>query len=264
MRMTEQLLRSAWNLSIQSEADEIGELEISLESWQYRYLFDLRQHDKPNYQHLVQPQLLLGRSEVLPHKADAVMRIVARRRDAEEIANLIREDLCQFGRIELDLNTFKSLLGKPGWPNSLDQLFSETSLRFIEEHTLSIIEAKAGNLVHIYNKSEIAREHTKRLLLSLLPLPLSTSIDVYYAKENREASRYQTSDPKPCSLPQAAQSGLHLRHRALQLYRLAVPTAKSIDKTSFGDNEGCSKYLQVLFHRAFPGQLSVMASRLAL
>lgn len=240
MRIMEQILRSVWDLSIHSEAEQIGELEISLRSWQYRYLFELRQHDKPNYEQLIQPQLVLGGSEVLPHKLDAVMRIVARKRDAEEIAHLIVEDLRQVGTIELDMRAFKSQLGKPGWPNGLAKLFPESSLKFIGDHTTSVIEIKNESLLLIYNKSEVAREHAKRLLLSLLQLPSPTSIDVY-SKATYEAGRSELGDREPCLLPQAAGSSLHFRDRGLELYRLAVPTTKLLDKTSAGVNASSSR-----------------------
>ena len=89
-KLAEQILRLAWNLTIQTEEQKVGELEIRLKPWELSYFFALRETEKSNqpmYKQCIASPLLLRSSDVRPYYPHSIMRITARRQDAEEIAS---------------------------------------------------------------------------------------------------------------------------------------------------------------------------------
>lgn len=223
-RITEQILRSVWNLSLRSEVERIGELEVSLESWQFEYLFEYHEDGKPNYEHVIQSPFLLQRSEVQLHRPDLTMRIAARQRDAEEVVRLLQQDLWQMGSLEVPLTAFRPILGTAEWSKTIANTFLDSKLRHIGQHTKCVIDRRNDGTLHIFGKSKITKKHAQRLILSLLHLPSPTLVDIYSQKDGHYDEFFY--------VPDSTESSLHYRDRGLALSRLTSPASRSSNAVS--------------------------------
>ena len=242
-KLAQQILRLAWKLAIESREQQVGELEISLESWQVSYLFDLTVDDKPMFQNIIQSPLLRDSSEVRPYRPHNIMRVTARRSVAEEVVGQLESKLREVESLEVDLMVFKAMLGQPGWPKRLDQIFDQSDLRYVRERTMTAIERKDENSIVIHGNSSEARDLAQRVLLSLLELPSPSSISNVASNEAKQPSNVRHS----VLLPENAGSDLHARYRSFTLGRLRVPTVKfssPIGNRRVGDNltgNGCRR-----------------------
>ena len=122
-KLAQQIIRAAWNLTIHSEEQQIGEIEVSMKSWQLSYLFHLFQGGKPMYESMIESPFLLRNAEIRPYHPHQIMRITARRQDAEEVVKQLERKLQEVTTSTIDLTCFKPLLGKPGWPKGVNEIF---------------------------------------------------------------------------------------------------------------------------------------------
>ena len=238
-KAVQQILRLAWNLTIHSDLQEVGELEVSLKSWQTQYLFDLSSAQMPMYEAMIDSPLLRRASNVRIYRPDNVMRITARHQDAEDVGEQIERKLKDLQSLQLDLDVFKPALGWAWWPQRLDQLFEESTLKKAGQRTTTVMERKDSKTIVLYGRSNVVLEHARRTLLSLFHLPYPGSVEVtdaINASTNSDEARRQS----PLLLPDLAASNLHLRYRDTKFARLTIPSRRPTKP----ENEGTMTHRQ--------------------
>ncbi|KAK5129114.1 hypothetical protein LTR08_003902 [Meristemomyces frigidus] len=233
-KVADQIMRNAWGISIDSEEQRLGELEVMLTSWQSKMLFDLRFEDKPAISTFIDSPLLLRTSDVRPYRPDNVMRITARKRDAEEILAQLQRKLSNVHRLDVDLTVFKADLGRGNWPDKYKTLWKEDDLRYISERTGSVIEHKDGGKLAIYCVEDRAKYalQARRLLLSLLDLPYPNIITARSPSEGRTGillkrhlKTYTCSDDM-LALSTYPTQDVHRRNHGHELVRIVAPAPK--------------------------------------
>ena len=175
-KVVEQILRRSWSLFINEEMQLIGELEMVLEPWQLSFLFDLYERSRPMYETIINSPLLRRSSELRPDRADNVLRIIARKQDAEEIAERIENNLRKLVSLDVDMGILLAPRTRQARTTPFATLF-ETSLQDIQDRLHCIIERKARDTLVIHAGSELTVHHARRALLSLVDLPSPTSVD---------------------------------------------------------------------------------------
>ncbi|KAK1813513.1 hypothetical protein LTR12_012082 [Friedmanniomyces endolithicus] len=230
-KAAKRILRSAWGMTTDTEASQVGEIELHGHPWQLSLLFDVKRDGVTTFEAFIDSPLLSRTSEVRARKEDNVIRITARKGDAEEIAHRVLQKLAQVTRDELDLTAFAPLLKQSGWPNTLAELFNKEDLDYITERTKSVVEIIEGGRLAIYSVADhtLDSAHAGRLLLSLLDLPSPTTrFDMKVIDERREiapaiASQQSLANVRPLLFP---AMDLHRRHRSADWCRLTVPVTK--------------------------------------
>ncbi|KAK4506608.1 hypothetical protein PRZ48_000340 [Zasmidium cellare] len=231
INLVEQVLRLAWHITIQSEQQEIGELEVELLPWQTVMLFDILQNDRPQYQNFIRSHILLDSTQVQPYPADSIMRVTGRRQDAEEVARQLKVALLKVERLEIDFKPFHD------W----EHRFSAEELGYISDLTKTVIAIEQDYILAVYGLSEAARHNARRLLLAMLDLPGKSSFD--------ETSRVGTKAvgkagrPMPLTknmMPVDMSSGLHRRDRAKEIMRRMEPCQRKVASTHHPDQSTSS------------------------
>jgi len=233
-RLIDQIMRLAWDVTIYSEEQQLGELELYLKPWQMKMLFDLKFDGKPGFESFIESPLLRRTTDVRPYRPDNVLRITARRRDAEEVVRKIHKKFASVRQLDMNLNVFKSLIGQTGWPDSLDDLFRANDLKYVSELTGSIIEPQPGGKITIYSVLEHEQHaaHTRRLLLSLLQLPSPKTTSAVVPSDRSEgagrkrALKTYAAETENLTLADSAAADLHRRYDHLALTRLTAPVAR--------------------------------------
>lgn len=220
-KTAEQILRLSWSLSIHTEEQKVGEMEMQLRDWELKFLFDLPGSQSPGrsmYEDFIDSAFLLRACKVALYRPHEYLRISGRRQDAEEVARRIESRLSEVGSSGFGLNAYQPLLGTPGWASSLDYLFSEDDIKMVQRRTSTIIEKPKSARVQVHGLTESNRHEAHRILLNLLELRTPGRLHVL------EDVTSQQNDS--VSFPEHADSTLHLRHRKLKLTRMAVPARK--------------------------------------
>jgi hypothetical protein len=228
-RMAQNILRLAWQVIVTSEESKIGEIEITVKPWELQLLFDLKLDGKPSFQSLLSSEILVQNSEVRPYRPDNVIRITARRQDAEDIARQLRRILFSAKRLQLDLKTFTPLLGQHGWPSKLEELFHDDDLNFVAETAGALIKRADDNVLVVHAFSVSAGDDAQRLLLAHLKKPTPTShnqvIDVVETMTDGQNDGIVSSEliAIPCT---PDNDHLNRTHRHSNLARMAKPMAR--------------------------------------
>ena len=247
-KLVEQILRLTWNLSIHAEEQKVGELEMKLESWELKYLFDLLQRpEQLVYQAWVDSPFLLRACDVRPYRPHNYVRISGRRQDAEEVARKLETNLPEIDRLTVQLDTFSSMLGTPGWPNSFHKLFRKEDLDYVQKRTITVVDQPQPRVLHIYGDNASHRWEARRLLLSLMELPNCTSTALV-----RNATGMRE---KAALLPEAVGTTVHLRHRKLDYYHLTLPTGR-LDAYASASGKRVADSISTSTHAEIVKQLS--------
>ncbi|KAK1007942.1 hypothetical protein LTS01_002439 [Friedmanniomyces endolithicus] len=234
-KVARKILRSAWSITTDTESQQLGEIELHGRPWQLALLFDIKRDGVTMIEAFIDSPLLSRTSEVRARKEDNVVRITARKGDAEEIARRVQQKLERVTRDELDMTAFEPLLKQPGWPSKLAELFSKEDLDYITERTKSVFESENSGILAIRSVADhtLDSAHAGRLLLSLLDLPLPTTrSDMKVIDDHRDIASAITSQQslatvRPLVFPAME---LHRRHRSADWCRLAVPITKSRER----------------------------------
>lgn len=226
-KLVEQILRLTWDLAIHAEEQQVGELELKLESWEMTYLFDLQPHSsfgksRVMYQKLVKSPFLLRACEIRPYRPNGFLRISGRRQDAEEVATRLEKSLPEIGHLTVKLDAFTPLLNTPGWPSTLAHIFRRDDINYVQERTFTVIEQPRPDTLHIYSNAIGQRMEARRLLYALLELPTVGST-VLVQNSRLKASKTAVH------LPEAPGTAVHFRHQKLSLTRLTSPTARIVE-----------------------------------
>lgn len=238
-KLVEQVLRLVWHLTIRSEEQEVGELEVKLQPWQISMLFDIMHNDRPYYQSFIPSRMLFEKTQVHLWRPDGTMRVTGRRQDAEEVARQLKLALLRVERLELDFKPFSKMLNR-GSKQQKQQLFSAEELSYVSSLTRTVITEEGDGVLAIYGMGEAARYNARRLLLALLDLPTMTSFDATSKTTTRAISSEQAETMSPVDL----SSGLHRRYRKMDLLRQVEPcrrddlvpsTTAKVDTSSISD-----------------------------
>jgi hypothetical protein len=228
-RMAENILRLAWQVIVTSDASKIGEIEISVKPWELQMLFDMEIDGKPSFHSLLSSEILLQNSEIRPYRPSNVVRITARRQDAEDIARQLRRALFSARRRELDLKTFRALLGQNGWPSRLEELFRDDDLRFVAETAGTLVHRADDNVLVIYAFDVAAENDAQRLFLAHLkkPMPVSHNQIIDAVETMTEGQSDRNFSSQLIGIPCAPDNDhLNRGHRQSNLVRMVKPMAR--------------------------------------
>ncbi|KAI6808023.1 hypothetical protein KC332_g3821 [Hortaea werneckii] len=234
-KLANQIMRTGWSLTTFEEEQRIGELELLVKPWQVKLLFDVKVDSKPALESFIDAKLMRLTSDIRPYRPDNIVRITARRRDAEEIARQLQDKLTQIRPLGMNLVGFQKLLGTWGWPKDAIDIFRHEDIEFIADRTSTVIERPSATSVVIFsmpNRPE-ASAHARRLLLSLLDLPspkVTTEADLGDAVTGKDQTSQELSshsgDVQKLALLPFSPSNLPRRYQSIDLYRTVVPVAK--------------------------------------
>ena len=220
-RAAHRIVRVAWEITTKEEEQRVGELEVQMLPWALAMFFDVVRDGKPMYQSLIEPQLLLSRSEIRPYRLDNIIRITARRQDADEIATQLENHVLLIGKQVLPVDKLVSASGVTSPKGQSLQLFRQQDLTEITRRTQSVFLHQSDGSIGIYSFKQSDRANARRLLLSLLDLT---------SRNNRRAtldpSTYQPTEAGPVTLalvPVFPEKALHFRDRSKTLVRAMVP-----------------------------------------
>lgn len=222
-RIADQILRIAWDLTISAEEQAIGELEYKLTPWQITLLFDLKVSGKPKVEHLIGSDLLIRSSKLETHRPDGILRVTARRHDAEEIARRLEVKLIGAGKLVID----SAALSIPHNKQDRKSLTDE-DIAMILDKTQSILQVQPDKKIFAYGLTGSARIEARRLLLSLLHEPDR----LIRTKRLRPVEKQKKSRPTSILLPVVANSALHYRDRSKKLARIVQPMRKDSSHAS--------------------------------
>ncbi|RMZ05057.1 hypothetical protein D0862_05099 [Hortaea werneckii] len=234
-KLANQIMRAGWSLSTFDEEQRIGELELLVKPWQLKLLFDVKVDSRPALENFIDAKLMRLTSDIRPYRPDNVVRITARRRDAEEIAHQLQDKLAQVKPLGMNLVFLSRLLGTWGWPKDAIDIFRPEDIEFIADRTSTVIERPSPTSVVIFsmpNRPE-ASAHARRLLLSLLDLPspkVTKEADLGDVATRKDQAGQEVSsrgdDMQKLALLPFSPSNLPRRYQSIDLYRAVVPVAK--------------------------------------
>ena len=264
-KLANQIMRLAWNLTIHSEMQSVGELEVTLTTWQMRYLFDLSLGGLPIYYTMITSTLLQRNAQVRPYRPDNIMRITARRQDAEEIAEQIERQLQEVAQLEINLGVFRKVLSRPGWPKYFEVLFDESALNEIERATTTVIYRKNFKTLRINGRSVESTQHARRLLLSLLNLPSPRSVEITDEVAASQEVEKTSGSQAQLLLPDHASSNVHLWKQNHKFGRLTLPSPRavappSVDREALNTQNGDGPNVQD--HKVASTERSIHSQRL--
>jgi hypothetical protein len=241
----DQILRLCWWMTIESEEQVIGEIEVRLKSWQASFLFDLeRDNGRPYVEEMIDSQTLLDVSTITPYRPASIMRITARRKDAEEIVRRINLALLLVHRLDWDV---KALLPPP--TKAVSSYFRKEDVLYISRLTKTAIFIGNDGIVTIHGTGMRDDLYTtRRLLLSLLPSNMkATNMTSSEVEKAVVLHSHVKREHAIMDLPVGpAEIGLHRRYTSKELVRRVRP-CRSV--TLFGESvedvsEGLAKKLE--------------------
>jgi hypothetical protein len=219
-RAAERIVRIGWEVTTKLEEQQVGELEVQLPPWALALFFDLSWWGKPKYETLIQPPILLRNATVRPHRADGIMRITARRQDAEDIATQLENKVLLMGKQQLAIDHLVRNLDNDVQRGHSLRLFRKEQLEMISQRTQSVfMQEKDGN-IGIYSFRQPDRYNARRLLLSMLDL---SARNVKAVRLEPSQSMKDHSKDSLALVPIFPDRGLHFRDRSKTLARMTLP-----------------------------------------
>ncbi|KAH9829737.1 Elongation factor 1-alpha [Teratosphaeria destructans] len=216
VKLADQIMRLAWEVTVHAEEQRLGELELRCKPWMLEWLFRVAGEGGSNYDRYVTSPLLARISEVRPYKPDSVIRITARRQDAEELSRLIREQLLRVGMLEMKLEVFKPISSCPNRSDWYRHLFRDDDIKEVANRTNTVVSLNMQQrALELYSLEAHQRLDARRLLLSMLDLP-----GVGTTRAIRSPGSH--TDEEPLLLDYPATS-VHRRYRSLSLGRSMLP-----------------------------------------
>lgn len=229
-RAADQILRRGWEVTVTSEEQEIGELEIKMLPVHFTLLFETMGRGRPNYEAMIKSPLLLKSSRIQPYAPANIARVTARRQDAEEIARRLEAGVSAFVKTDFHFSSLRPLMEKDlrslGWR----RIFSTSDIEFLSKTTQSLIEVGKGDVISIWSSRASDGATAKRLLISLLfdKLALQTEL-VNVLPKGREYQEHAKQDPFALLPVYPLDSSLQYRHRGKMLGRISMPQVRQID-----------------------------------
>lgn len=226
-RAAERIVRIGWEVTTQVEEQQVGELEVQLPPWALALFFDLTWWGKPKFETLIEPPMLLRNASVRPYRADGIMRITARRQDAEDIATQLENKVLLMGKQQLSIDHLVRPLGsESNVPRGQAlRLFRKEQLEMISQRTQSVFIQEKTGAIGIYSFRQPDRYNARRLLLSMLDL---SSRNVKAVRLEASQSMQSQSKESFALVPIFPDRALHFRDRSKILARVALPEKRRI------------------------------------
>lgn len=260
-RSVEQILRQSWSVSIDGELYQIGYVDMKLDAWHLSFLFDLYEDSRPMYEAWIKNPLLLRSSEIRPDRAHNVLRITARKQDAEEIAAQIQQKFREFESLELDLTALKPLRTRRQPSKSHEYLPDQTSLHAIQRRLFCIFERRDKKTLVIHAPLEVTLWQARRAFLSLIDLPSPSSIKSTILATSPIDNGSEESDENAHLLPDQPAQGMKSRQLAVRYARLAGPTEFAENK--IGSESSNTAHFEANTKDSFYAQASSIAEGLS-
>ena len=219
-RAAERIVRVGWEVTTKVEEQQMGELEVQMPPWALALFFDLTWLGRPKYETLIQPPILLRNAQVRPYRADGVMRITARRQDAEDIATQLENQVLLMGKQQLSIGHLIRKVNAGIPTGQTLQLFSKEQLELISQRTQSVFIQEKDGVIGIYSFQQPDRYNARRLLLSMLDL---SSRIVEAVRLEPSQMTEGLSQESLALIPIFADRGLHFRDRSKSLARITLP-----------------------------------------
>jgi hypothetical protein len=222
-RAAERIVRIGWEVTTKVEEQQLGELEVQLPPWALALFFDLSWWGKPKYETLIQPPMLLRNASVRPYRADGIMRITARRQDAEDIATQLENKVLLMGKQQLSIDHLIRNIDYNIPRGQALQLFRKEQLDMISQRTQSVFMQETNGSIGIYSFRQPDRYNARRLLLSMLDL---SARSVKVVRLDPSESMEGHSKESFALVPIFPDRGLHFRDRSKMLARVTLPESR--------------------------------------
>lgn len=224
-RAAERIVRMAWGVTTAVEEQRMGELEIQMMPWALALFFDTVSNGRPQYQALIEPPMLVRKSEIRPYRLDNIIRITARRQDADDIATQLENKVLLMGKQVLQLDKLISSSGGKFPPRQSLKYFRKLDLEEISLRTQSIFMQQNDGSIAIYSFKQSDRANARRLLLSLLDL---SSRNAKIVAVNASTSQQAKVSAESLALvPIFPDRGVHFRDRSKILTRATLPVRRA-------------------------------------
>ena len=216
----------AWEVTKRTDEQKVGELEVQMTPWALAMFFDLAYNRVPKYQTLIEPPLLLRRSEIQPYRLDNIIRITARRQDADEIATQLENKVLLIGKQVVQVDDLIPS-GAATYPKGQSlQHFSQQDLNDISRRTQSVFMQQKDGSIGIYSFKQSDRINARRLLLSLLNLPSHNTTRVML--DPTTDPQVEAGSLSLALVPVFPDRGLHFRDRSKSFARTVLPVRKEM------------------------------------
>jgi hypothetical protein len=240
-RLAQKIVRVAWGILIKEDAQKMGELEMEMTPWAIALFFDTNRGDRPTHEFLIEPAMLLKRSEIRPYRPDNIIRITARRQDAQDIATQLENKVLLMGKQVVDLDPILKSSGitvRRG--QATLQHFRKQDIDEISQKTQAVFMQESNGNIGIYSFKQSDRLTARRLLLSLLDLPSRNVKSMVLEQQTKE------SQASLALVPVFPDRGVHFRDRSKMLARVTMPVRKQLptcssDMSSYDQAEGMSR-----------------------
>jgi hypothetical protein len=223
-RAAERIVRVAWGINKKSDEQKVGELEVQMTPWALAMFFDVAIDGMPKYQKLIEPPLLLQRSVIRPYRPDNIIRITARRQDADDVATQLENKVLLIGKQVVQIDDLVPSNAATYPKGQSLQHFRQQDLSEISRRTQSVFMQQKDGKIGIYSFKQSDRANARRLLLSLLDLPsrsiTRTTLDPLIFLPP------QAGPPPLALVPVFPDKGLHFRDRSKTLVRAVLPIRK--------------------------------------
>ncbi|KAK6438510.1 hypothetical protein LTR95_005294 [Oleoguttula sp. CCFEE 5521] len=227
-KMVNDILRHTWDVSMSSEEQACGELEFGLAHGKSSLLLQPDANGEPAYRAMIGSKLTLGTSRVEHYAPDSILRITARRRDAEQIAETMQNVV---DKVRMHVVKLKALR-KPqhgGEEDSSSNLaVSSSDLKVIGQRTRCHLHWQNDRNLIIYSLSYRAAMEARRLAVCLLTSPEDRmgSLETEPVLESTQLRKRLTTAPI------TGTTALHYRYRGRHLSRLILPERKGRQSNS--------------------------------
>jgi len=240
----DRIVRVAWEITKRSDEQKMGELEVHMTPWALAMFFDIAFFGVVKYRTLIEPEILLRRSEIQPYRLDNIIRITARRQDADDIATQLENKVLLMGKQVVKIDDLIPTNAATYPPGKSLQHFRQQDLSEISTQTQSIFMQQKDGSIGIYSFKHSDRANARRLLLNLLHLH-SRMIK----HTTLGPSIHQSAKAGPLSLalvPVFPDKGLSFRERSKTLFRTVLPIRREMPTIStkgsyYGQADGMSR-----------------------
>jgi hypothetical protein len=222
----DRIVRAAWEVTKKTDEQKVGELEVQMTPWALAMFFDLASGRVPKYQTLIEPPLLLRRSDIRPYRLDNIIRITARRQDAYEIATQLENKVLLIGKQVVRIDDLIPT-GAATYPKGQSlQHFRQQDLDEISGRTQSVFMQQKDGSIGIYSFRQADRANARRLLLSLLDLSSRNTTRVML--DPSTDPQVEAGSFSLALVPVFPDRGLHFRDRSKSLARTVLPTRREV------------------------------------
>lgn len=230
-RAADQILRRGWDITVTSEEQEVGELEIKLAPVPYSLLFDTLHKGRPKYEAMIRSPLLLKNSKIQPYRPGNIVRVTARRHDAEEIARRLEAGVHALVKTELRVSDLRPHMDKGPRSRGPRRIFPASDLAWVSRTTQSLVVFGGKEIVDIWSARASEGAFAKRLLVSLVVNKVAAQTElVHVLLKGREYQEYAEQDPFAIVPMHPLEASLQYQQRGKGFGRISMPQTQGEEK----------------------------------